>query len=443
MGALVLLLYNGIGSLLFPFLAPYLIYRLRRRGQAWEGIGQRFGLYSADVRERLREGTDLWVHAVSVGEVLLASVLLYHLRQRDPRIRVVLTTTTTTGRKVAQSLENERTLVLYNPVDLLWCVSRAFKTIRPKLFVLVEAEIWPNHLFTARRLGIPTCLLNARLSSRTERRYQLFHWFCRPVLAWLDLILAQHDSDVQRLVRAGFPPEAIFVAGSLKYDVADLPDPNGKAVDRWWRLCQWDLEKDRVLLGGSTHPGEEEVLLRVYQEIVPKHPNWKLVLAPRHAERAAAIREVCVRMGFRTSLRSELTKEGQDKGLSVLVLDSTGELRSLYEKADIVFVGKSLKARGGQNFIEAARAGKPILVGPYTENFSHLTVEFLSKGGITQVADEFELARVIQHLVCDSQERARLGKKARSIFESNLGAGAGTARILWELLQHVGQRPTS
>ncbi|CAF0695848.1 3-deoxy-D-manno-octulosonic acid transferase [Candidatus Methylacidithermus pantelleriae] len=437
---LLLVGYNVLLSVALLLALPYLLYRLRKRGQPWDGIGERFGCYSRSLVERLREGADLWIHAVSVGEVMVASVLLYHLRQRDPRIRVVLTTTTVTGRRVASALEDSNTIVLYNPIDLYWCVSRALRTIRPKLLVLVEAEIWPNYLWLAKHRGVATCLLNARLSPRSYRRYRRFRWILERVLLWLDLVLVQHFSDVERFVQAGFPSEAIFTAGSLKYDVADLPNVNGKLVDRWWRLCGWEAEKDRVFLAGSTHPGEEDILLRTYTQVLEKYPEWKLVLAPRHVERARELLVLCARLGLPAKLRSQLGQTPDGKPLRVLILDTTGELRCVYEKADLVFVGKSLKARGGQNFIEAARVGKPIIVGPYMENFAHLVVEFLSKEGIRQVRDEFELARAMERLAGHPEEREELGKRARLVFETNLGAGRVAAEVLWEFLQHLGHR---
>ena len=431
--------YNILFCSVFALLWPYFTYRLRKRGHLWRDFGQRSGLYSKAVRKKLGSGVDLWIHAVSVGEVMLASVLLRQMREFHPALRVAITTTTQTGQKMAKKLEDDQTTILYNPTDFIWAVVSAFNVIRPKVLILVESEIWPNYLWCAKRRNIPVCLLNARLSPTTEARYRQLRWFCRPVLRLVDLVFAQHESDIERLVAAGFAPEAIFPVGSLKYEVADLPEMAGPRLSDWWGYLGWG-EEHLILLGGSTHPGEEAILARIYRQLREEHPQVRLILAPRHAERGGQVKALCEAMGLRTILRSELAgppKEGAEP--EILVLDSTGELRSVYRKAQIVFIGKSLRSKGGQNFIEAARVGIPVLVGPNMQNFAHLAVEFLSRGGIIQVLDEFELAQRLRELIGDADRRTELGQCAESIFASNLGAGRTSARIISGCLAAAGR----
>ena len=222
--------YNILFVTGFSLTWPYFAWRLRRRGHLWRDFGSRLGIYSKEVRRKLRPGNDLWIHAVSVGEVMLASVLIYHLRHHRQKLRIVLSTTTATGYKMAKKMENDLTTVVYNPADFYWGVISAFHHIKPKMLILIESEIWPNYLWSAHHRRIPVYLINARLSPRTEARYRQFRWFIRPVLKMVDLVFAQHHSDIERLVGAGFPSESLFPLGSLKYDVADLPEQDGREI---------------------------------------------------------------------------------------------------------------------------------------------------------------------------------------------------------------------
>ncbi|MDE1170862.1 MAG: glycosyltransferase N-terminal domain-containing protein [Verrucomicrobium sp.] len=428
--------YNVLFVVGFLLSWPYFTYRLRKRGHLWRDFGTRLGLFGKKLRRKLAPGVDLWIHAVSVGEVMLASVLLRQMREENPGLRVVISTTTQTGQRLAKKLEDERTTVIYNPTDFYWGVRHAFHVIRPKVLVLVEAEIWPNYIWQARRRNIPICILNTRLSPRTEARYRKLRWFCRPVLRLVNLVFAQHPSDIERLVAAGFAPEAIFPVGSLKYEVADLPEGDGTSVDAWWSRLGWGPE-NLIFLGGSTHNGEEEILARIYRELKPEFPHLRLVLAPRHAERGGQVADICQSLGLNWARRSAVAEETMPvNSPDVLILDSTGELRAAYRKADIVFIGKSLRSKGGQNFIEAARVGVPVLVGPNMQNFAHLTVEFLTRDGIVQVLDEFELAQRLRELLSSAARRQELGRQAQEIFSSNLGAGRTSARIIAGCLAH-------
>lgn len=426
--------YN-VGFMTFFFITgPFFLWRLWRRGKLLPQFGQRFGLYSKDVRERLAPGADLWIHAVSVGEVKLARILIGRLREMRPDLRVVVSTTTGTGFTLAKTrLEDTQTSVIYNPIDFLWSVVHAFKLIQPRRLILIESEIWPNYLWCAKRRHIPVYLVNTRLSDRSEERYRRLRWLVRPVLQEIDLVFAQDATDVSRLSLAGFAPETIFDLGSLKYDVAALDTNTEQDISAWWDRAGWGTDQT-ILLGGSTHPGEEEVLARIYRELREEWPKLRLVLAPRHAERGAAIRDMCDRMGLRAVTRTQLAAATTplDNGSSpdVLVVNSTGELSSLYKRVTLAFVGKSLRGQGGQNFIEAAAAGTPIVVGPNMQNFKVITREFIDQHAIVQVTDEFELANCLHALFASDQTRKELGDRARATFEANLGAARRTAEVI-------------
>jgi len=354
-------------------------------------------------------------------------------------LRAVISTTTATGFAMAKAqLEDEQTSVIYNPIDFLWSVVDAFNVIQPKRLVLIESEIWPNYLWCAKRRNIPVYLVNARLSHRSEARYRRLRWLLRPVLQDIDLVFAQDPTDVTRLSLAGFAPEAIFNLGSLKYDVAALGTSAEIDISTWWDRTGWHANQP-VLLGGSTHPGEEEVLLRIFQEMRERWPELRLVLAPRHAERGGAIYDLCDRMGLRVITRAQLAAAtaalANGKTPEVLVVNSTGELRSLYKRATLAFVGKSLRGQGGQNFIEAAPMGTPIIVGPNMQNFEVATREFLRRGAIIQVTDEFELAASIESLFRSDTARRELGERARETFAANLNAARRTAQVILSSLE--------
>ncbi|MEM1059276.1 MAG: glycosyltransferase N-terminal domain-containing protein [Verrucomicrobiota bacterium] len=427
------LLYNTAFLPVFVASMPYYGWRLWRRGQPLYHFEQRLGIYGEGVRKKLAGGADLWIHAVSVGEVMLAKAILGPLRQSCPGIRVVLTTTTQTGRSVALPLEDELTTVLYNPIDWYSCVESAYRLIRPRQLVLIEAEIWPNYLWSAQARGIPVTLVNARLSERTERRYRRLRWLVRPLLAKLGLVLAQDEVDVERLVGAGYPSESIFNLGSLKYDVAGVEAAANPAIEDWWSRCGWPGDR-QVLLAASTHRGEEEAFLSLFQELRPKWPQLRLLLVPRHAERGRSILEAARRRGLRAVARSasaawrEAGAAGEEP--EVIVGDTTGELKHLYAKADLAFVGKSLRARGGQNFLESVGQETPTLLGPNMQNFAVITRDFVRRDGVRQIADEADLLRAVEALLANEEERRALGRRGRETYQHGLGAAQRTAELL-------------
>jgi 3-deoxy-D-manno-octulosonic-acid transferase len=431
--------YNVGFVTFFLVTGPFFLWQLWRRGKLLPQFEQRFGFYSSELRQRLKPGADLWIHAVSVGEVALARVLVREMREMQPGLRVVISTTTATGFATARAkLEDAQTAVIYNPIDFLWAVVAAFQLIRPRRLILIESEIWPNYLWCARRRKIPVYLVNARLSKRTEARYRRMGRVVQPLLREIGLVFAQDETDVVRLSRAGFAPECIFNLGSLKYDVAALGLSEETDISAWWDRTGWPSDS-LVLLGGSTHPGEEEVLARVYLRLREKWPRLRLVLAPRHAERGASIRDLCDRMGLRTVTRAQLATAtaplANGSSPEVLVVNSTGELRSLYKRATLAFVGKSLRGQGGQNFIEAAPGGTPIVVGPNMQNFEVLTREFLRRNAIVQVTDEFELEQALYTLFASDEARRELGARARETFEANFHAARRTARVILSSLE--------
>jgi 3-deoxy-D-manno-octulosonic-acid transferase len=267
----------------------------------------------------------------------------------------------------------------------------------------------------------------------------------RPLLSDIDLVFAQDPTEVSRLTQAGFAPETVFNLGSMKYDVAEMESIDArdaakeKDINEWWDKTGWNGQF-KILLGGSTHPGEEEVLARIYAQLRETDDKLRLVLAPRHAERGPAVREMCDRMGLRAVTRSQLaasdTPMSNGNSPDVLVVNSTGELGALYQRATLAFVGKSLRGHGGQNFIEAAPVGTPIVIGPNMQNFKVITREFLNRQAVVQVTDEFELATCLRALFASDQVRKDLGNSAKAAFEANLGAARRTASVIVNALDN-------
>ena len=424
---MIRLLYN----LLFPigllfFLPGYLI-KIRRRGNYRRNFGQRFGLFSGEVRASLAGPQPTWIHAVSVGEVAIALKLAAKLRQLEPGFRCVLTTTTTTGFAIAEKEAADWMHVMYNPLDFWPVVQRAFATIRPKRIVLVEAEVWPNLAAGARVRRIPLALVNARLSPRSERRFRRFHSFVAPTFRCLDLVCVQERGDIARWASLGVRPEAIKEVGSIKYDPTDS---GGDMLLAQRILGSYCIDEARpILFGGSTHPGEEEILAGVFQRLRAEFPSLVLVVAPRHVERTAEIVARLRQLGLRVGLRSAVEAAPAPEP-DCLLLDTTGELRDWYAVATVVFIGKSLTALGGQNPVEPILAGKPVVFGPHMENFASLAGSLLARDGAVQANDADALVASIAALLNDPARCALMVENAVGVLAQHRGATQRTAELL-------------
>lgn len=432
-------LYNVLFTMMFWLSSPYYFLKMWRRGNWRENFGQRFGRYSSRLKHALTNRHVLWMHAVSVGEVNVCTQLIRALEPRAPNLKIVVSTTTTTGmaelhRKLPSHIEK-----IYFPIDCRKYVNRALNVIHPEVVVLVEAEIWPNFLWRLKDRHIPVFLVNARLSQRSFRGYRRARFLFRPLFASLKGVGAQDEADAARLQELGCRPERIHVVGSLKYDAAVLE--RQKFVDVPGILRQIGVSEGAcVLLGGSTHAGEEKILAQVFQRLRGQFPNLFLILVPRHHERGKQVGRELGDLGLRFVYRSEITTKTRLNPGSVdcLVVNTTGELRSFYEHADLIFVGKSLTARGGQNPIEPASFGKPILFGPHMQNFLAISTAFVNRGGAIQVHDSTTLQSAIAALLADEQSRKILGDNALRIIKDNLGAVERTADMILSGLKRDG-----
>ena len=421
-------IYNLLWPIGLLFFLPRYLVKMFRRGGYREKFGQRFGIYTADVRERLGGDKLTWLHAVSVGEARIALKFAGELRRCQPELRGVLTTTTTTGFAFAARNAPSWIEVMYNPLDFWPIVLRAFRAINPARIVLIEAEIWPNLMAEAHQRGVPISLINARLSTRSEKRFRRFRPLVRPTFRLLDLICVQEAADVERWNALGVSHDRIRVTGSIKFDPSDT---QAEASFAQKVLGELRLGQRRpILLGGSTHPGEEKILATVFLDLRSDFPRLLLILAPRHVERAREIQRGLEQLGLRVVLRSNVSDASS---ADCLIVDSTGELQNWYGVADVVFIGKSVAATGGQNPVEAIAAGKAVIFGPHMENFSLLARDLVERRGAIQIQSAAELKPAVVDLLRDQHLREALVSNARSVIEKHRGATALTAKLVAEL----------
>jgi 3-deoxy-D-manno-octulosonic-acid transferase len=410
--------------------------RLRRRGNWRPGFRERFGHYNAGLKQALTNRDVIWIHAVSVGEVNLCTQLIRALEPHVPNLKIVVSTTTTTGMAELRRHLPTHISKIYYPIDRRKSVSRALAAINPKVIVLVEAEIWPNFIWRAQKLGIPLFLANARLSDRSYRGYKRLGFLFRPLFASFAGVGAQNETDAARLREVGCRPEAISIVGNLKFDAAKLNER--QTLDVPALLRQLGVPDDApILLGGSTHDGEEVILAEVARRLRQQFPKLFLVLVPRHFERAREVGRQLRERGVKFVCRNEIFantkfREGE---LDCLLVNTTGELRFFYRNATVVFIGKSLTAIGGQNPIEPGAVGKAMVFGPNMQNFADITHHFLKKSAAIQVNSPEALEKTIAELLANKARRAELGRNALEVVAENLGAIDRTVEMILEQLK--------
>ncbi len=418
---MIWILYNLCFPVILLLMLPYFLFRMCRRGGYAKGFLQRVGLYDEALKAKIRERPRVWIHAVSVGETYVALRFMEEWRRDQPEVAFVMSVNTSTAHVLAEKSLNSEDALVYFPLDFLPVVRRVLNFIQPALLVLTECEFWPNLLRQAKVRNCPVLLINGRMSDRSFRGYSRFSWLFSPVLRLVDCLCVQGDRDRQRYLALGVAPECVLVTGSAKYDVA-LKAPGSSeqatAILREAGISASDL----ILLGGSTWPGEEDVLLDYFKNARQRHPGLKLILVPRHAERREEVVAAIQRRGLLFIQRSKGRTEKESECPDVLLVDTTGELKHLYTAATVIFVGKSLIQHGGQNIIEPAACGKPIVVGPNMENFADISDEFKAGGGLIQVADGAGLIRVLDELLDDASLREDIGNRAMALVLKNRGS---------------------
>ncbi|MBL9117044.1 MAG: hypothetical protein JNJ83_18700 [Verrucomicrobiaceae bacterium] len=436
MRTISLILYNLLLPLVTLLLAPGAFIKMYRRGGRFRDLAQRLGFWPQSVKEAVKtlqqDSRIIWVHAVSVGEVGVARKLIQQVLKADSRVNVLLTSTTPTGWELAKEAEQAnpgRVVVVYSPLDLPFVALRVLHFVRPWKIVLVEAEVWPNLTAAAEAAGLPVCLVNARLSDRSESRFQKCRSLVAPIFNMLDKVGVPEESDVARWASIGVDPGAIHVTGSVKYDPQGAAPRTSQVEDLRCVLHAAGFTCERpLLLAASTHAGEERALGIVFLQLVNEFPNLGLIVVPRHFERGTTVAEEMRSLGLRVALRSS-AGPGMEQA-DVLVVDSTGELKALQSLVDVVIIGKSFLAHGGQNPAEAVMAGKAVICGPNMENFKPLMTLLSSARGLVQVAELGEVAPKVAELLRDPKTAIQMAENGRNALLKHDGATAKTVEML-------------
>ncbi len=408
------------------FGVAYLLLRFVR-GRGIPGIRERLGWYPRSIREVL--GTldrPIWIHLVSVGEVLAAEPLIQRLRQQWPDRSWVITTVTPTGRSVAQRfIRQGKDQFLYLPWDLGPIVRRAIRAIRPGLFISLETELWPVLFFHLGCQGVPVVVVNGRISPKALRRYLLVRPWMTRFLRPVRLFMAQSPSDARRFAAMGAAQDRIVVTGNLKWDSILAQEAPGE--DHLRQLLK--LSEQAILLtAGSTHPGEETLLLEVYRQLKSSHPSLRLLIAPRHPERIVEVKAEVLQAGFSVVRRSQLGGSDPRGSDPIILLDTVGELTHFYRISDLIFVGGSLVSKGGHNLVEPAVLGKPILTGSHLENFHAIAESLARAGGIVVVSSPAQLQERLVRLIEDPRLRQELGARAFQAIQEHRGATERTVQ---------------
>jgi len=417
--------------------SPYWLYQILRHGKYRTSFAARLGRVPARLAVTLHPPRVIWVHAVSVGEVLAVSGLVEQMRRVFPQHRVLVSTTTDTGQELARKRFGEES-VFYFPLDFAFAIRPYLRVLQPELVVLAETEFWPNFLHLAHAGGARIAVVNARISNRSLPSYRRFRWALRRMLAHVDLFLAQTQEDTARLQSIGAQPARLQVTGNLKFDV-NLPTPPPLIEN-----LRQSLAAERagpVLVCGSTVEGEEPVLLKAFGNIRVEHPRAVMILAPRHPERFDEVAILLQQLGMPTSRRSRW--KGELLAGGVLLVDSIGELAALYALADVAFVGGSLVPRGGHNIIEPAQHGVAIVTGNHTENFRDIVALFQGRDAV-RIVTLAELPLILMQLLADDAERLAFGRRAEETLRSQTGATARTLAALKTLIaEHPDAQPVS
>jgi 3-deoxy-D-manno-octulosonic-acid transferase len=416
-----------------------------------EDLLQRFGVYSPAVRRQFHPGKSAWIHAVSVGEVVAATPLIRELSARHPELPLTISTVTRTGREMVKKSLGPKNQSLFLPFDFRWITERAMRLIHPRFLLLTETEVWPNLIQSADRRAIPVMIINGRISSRSYERYRLVRSLLRPVLARIRIFGMQSSRDAARIIQLGADPKRVFVTGNLKFDQANTKISKSEQDD----LAQGLRLPPRapVLMAGSTHRGEEEVIIEVYRHLLTHFPDLVLLIAPRYLPEIPAIEAKCSQEELFSERKTHLWKgesrksaDGQRDRESckpvnasrradgqigrVIILDTIGELSRMYSLATVVFVGGSLVPVGGHNMLEPAMYGKPILFGSHVDNFREISQLLKNCGAGFEAKSKEELKGYLEGLLQDQVRRDAAARSAVQVVEENRGATQKTMELI-------------
>ena len=423
------LFYNIVFTILCILAFPYLIIRgIFGR----HGVFQRLGRLPRSIKELAQSGNLIWIHAASVGEVKALGPLVDAIKSYNPDYKIILSNTTKTGKKQAEKILKNMDGFIFAPVDLPWVVRHVVKILKPKVLILIETELWPNMIRKAKENGSVISLVNGRISPRSYKRYLYFKPLCKAVLEYVDLFCMQTDEDINRISAIGANPDKIVVTGNLKFE-AFLWQKFEKRFTKESLKLPPDL---RLLVAGSTRPGEEEIILESYQKLEEHFPNLLLILAPRHLKRLRNIEELLAQRRFSHARKSRwLKKSDRNKVPQVLILDSMGELAELYALADLAFVGGSLVPLGGHNPLEPAIFGVPVLFGPHIEHYRKAADILIEAQAAVQVKNSQEFVDSAHKFLNNHGDPNILAQKVKTAIQANSGTAQNSIKEIFKLVK--------
>ncbi|HDZ77438.1 MAG TPA: 3-deoxy-D-manno-octulosonic acid transferase [Candidatus Omnitrophica bacterium] len=443
------ILYDIIFIFFSLLYLPYMVFKGKLHGE----LARRFAL-SSDLKFQAKSmamsmGRPIWIHAVSVGEVRIAALLVEALGKRSKK-DIVVSTVTPTGNNLARRILEKDITVIYAPLDLSFIVNKFVRSINPAIFLMMETELWPNLIYALHKKNIPIALINGRISPASFKGYSKIKFITSKILPKISLLCMQTEEDKKRIISLGAVVDKIKVTGSMKFDNKDDVISDKEEYD--YRLKLGICENDRLLIAGSTHPGEEEIILNIYKRLCFKFPNLKLLIAPRHPQRAPAIIKMAIRFDLEAMRFSFLNKHIRPlrqrcrEGLSpwinidkdkkvVFVIDTIGHLNKLYKLASVVFIGGSLVERGGQNILEPASFAKPIIFGPHMFNFSRIASLYLSHQAAIRVEAEEDLEAAIVRILTHPEDARKIGQRAKELIAQNKGAVERNLNLITQLVK--------
>jgi 3-deoxy-D-manno-octulosonic-acid transferase len=414
-------IYNIFLVVATVFLSPVVLFKLITVPKYRGGLTQKLGRLRKSVMRVIKGTRPIWVHAVSVGEVMAAHPLIRELKKKYPHRKLILSTVTVTGHFTASRRVPEADAIFYFPFDYPCIVRRVIKGINPEIVLVAETELWPNFFRELKRQGIPSAVINGRISPHSYKNYQKFRKFFGMVFDQVTLFCMQSEEDAQRIKDIGADPGKVMVTGNLKFDQKMQGAQTGLVAISAGR---------KVITAGSTHRGEEAALLEVFSRLREKYPKLLLIIAPRHPERFDEVEGVINSAGYECQRRTSLRGPVKD----VLLLDTIGELRSFYAVCDIAFVGGSLVKVGGHNLLEPAAMKKPVIFSRYMFNFKEISEALISSGGGIMVKDKGELYAELNALLADGERAKSMGERAFRVIEANTGAAKKTIEAISRLI---------
>lgn len=432
------LLYNIAAIIIVILIIPIFMVRSVREKGFVERIRQSLGFFPEHALDKVEKKDCIWVHAASVGEIVATSPLIKEFRKEFPKSPILVSVVTTSGYEMANRIIKDADAIIYFPLDLPWLAGHVLRRIRPRVFLPVETELWPNFLRTARKIHVPVMMVNGRISDKSVKQYKHLHSLLRNMIGTVKLFAMQSPIDAEYIMRLGAPQELVTVTGNTKFDqtYTDVsPEEKQKIIE------EMGLSKnDGIFLAGSTHRGEEEAVLQAFKAVRETHPHARLVIAPRELLRTTEVVHLCRKAGFSVTTRTKLQHEApQDE--DIVILDTIGELGKVYSIGDVVFVGGSLVPHGGHNILEPAAHGKAVIVGSHMFNFKDTYALFKNRDACLTVKNGEELAKQVTRLFDEPEHRHRMEEETRAIVRENKGASRKSAILLHQMLESYESSP--